>query len=301
MAVIKIDPMGPRAALLREFPMTMQELIDLEGSCAAARLHLEGGDIPKQGLKLRTVPSLLESWLKDDGTEIEWASPVLKADAEIRDHKTRTKPKTISEFFDQFGINFEGEVAALVREHAPVKSVNALRGHVAVLGTQHELTTRATNPSGKSDQEAVSPEEIGALVDRIASNTDRSAARVSLRLLEECVELCLASGASGREIMASLSDALYNQALKVTATSTVTVFPSQLLCSSDKAEMSKELADVRLVMADLMYVSTVDEASVTKEERAKFRKLTDPTAEFATDGHTFYLRKSHIKDGTPST
>lgn len=272
----------PVAALIcgpHSFMLSMQELIDLEGACTAIRLNLEVGDQPKQ-------------------TQAE--SPKFTG-------KVRTNTVAVREFFDRIGINFEGEIAALVREHAPVQSVNGHVGHVAIQGTQYELTTNGTNQATDTDYVPVSPEEIGTLVDRITQNANRgkprSAARIACRVLEECVEMCLAAGTTPQAILSGVADSLHNQALKASATGGPTVFPSQIQTPHDRTELTGEIADVHLVLADLMYVSGISTRDVLAAERRKFEKLSSPDAQFATDadGHTFYMRKPHVKDNTPST
>lgn len=148
---------------------------------------------------------------------------------------------------------------------------------------------------------SVHPVEIGSLVDWITQNSRRSPVKVARRVLEECVEMCLAAGTTPQEILTGVSDSLHNQALKASATDNVTVFPSQIKAIFSRRELIKEIADVYLVLADLMYVSGISPSSVYASSREKFKRLSDPSAQFATDGHTFYLRKPHVKDGTPST
>lgn len=272
VAYLKIDSRAKRRCLVK-VPMTIQELIDLEGACAALRLQLEVGDQPKETVQPE------------------------------RPNPTPTGPMTRQRFFDKFGIDFEGEVAALVREHAPVQSVNGQGGHVLIANSQPTLMFTATNTanSAPAPTDGVQPAEIGSLVDWITQNSRRSPVKVARRVLEECVEMCLAAGTTPQEILTGVSDSLHNQALKASATDNVTVFPSQIKAIFSRRELTKEMADVQLVLADLMYVSGISPSSVHASSREKFERLSDPSAQFATDGHTFYLRKPHVKDGTPRT
>lgn len=248
--------------------LTMQELIDLEGACAAVRLQLEVGDAPKS----------------------------TKSDAD----KQPKRPKNMQEFFAQFGLDYEKETRELLAELAPVTSVNGRIGDVLI--SEIASPVFVGTPTGTP---FVSPEEIGKLVDGITHNGFRDCGRVARRALEECVELCLACGASASEIMGSVADALHNEALKASVSrenESVTVFPSQLRPLQSGSEyVTQEIADVHLVLADLMYLASISEQALAIAERAKFNRLSSPEAKFATDGHTFYLKKSHIKDGTPST
>jgi hypothetical protein len=314
MAAIQITPVGDKQAYMRIFnddltsvsstTLTMKELIDLEGMCTAVRMQLEVGDQPKDKNQRKDIDALYAS---------------LKADQKLADSVSaysaeRTKdpkPKNLQEFFARLDIDFRGEMEQYVYANAPVKSVNGLAGHVQIEGTQYELrTTVAANTANPvPEDQTVRPDEIGQLVDSISHNSRvfRNWGRVARRALEECVELCLACGAHANEILGSVGDSLHNQALKASYRSegedeAVTVFPSQLrMRQGDSESVVKELADVRLVLADLMYLVDVSEPAVGLVMREKFNKLSSVDARFATDGHTFYLRKSHIKDNTPST
>lgn len=295
--------------------LTMKELIDLEGACTAVRMQLEVGDQPKE--KSQRKESAIERFCKAAGIDIDALYASLKGDQKLADAEAayaaeRTKdpkPKTLQEFFARLDIDFRREMEQYVYANAPVKSVNGLAGHVQIEGTQYELrTTVATNTANPvPEDQTVQPHEIGQLVDRISQNNRvfRNWGRIARRALDECVELCLVCGADTNEILGSVVDSLHNQALKASYNAEdegVTVFPSQLRTRQGASEsVVKELADVRLVLADLMYLVDVSEPAVGLVMREKFNKLSSVDARFATDGHTFYLRKSHIKDNTPST
>ena len=295
--------------------LTMQELIDLEGACAAVRLQLEVGDAPKEAKKEPEKygrKSGLELWCEAAGIDLDLLAADLEGDAKLAKTMKDTSdvaklarpvfvggtPRSAKEFFARMGINFNGEVGALILDEAPVKSVNGHRGHVAIEGSQYELRTTA---QPNSLPLPVHPSEIGTLVDKIAGNAHRSPAKVARRVLDECVEMCLEAGTTPHEILVGVTDSLHNQAIKLSADSAVTLFPSQLQRCGTKVALTKEIADVHLVLADLLYVSEISVSDVSTEQRTKFSRLSSPEAKFATDGHTFYLKKSHIKDGTPST
>lgn len=135
---------------------------------------------------------------------------------------------------------------------------------------------------------------IGPLVDKITGNTRRKPARVATRAVEEMAEVALAAGASAQEIVAAVMDAIHNQCLK--ASTQATVFPSTLNPQFSRAELTKELGDIRLCLNDLEYVSGIDPVSSAAAETAKFQLLAStPLSQFNTDGQTFYLVKPHIR------
>lgn len=117
--------------------------------------------------------------------------------------------------------------------------------------------------------EIVSSEEIGKFVDSIAGNS-RTTSAVAGRLIEEVVELGLAAGLTAGQILAHVTDSLYNQSIKASHQSGKTVFPSRLVAScgdADHDEMADECADVSLILKDLCYIAKVDLHPI---ERRKF-------------------------------
>lgn len=137
---------------------------------------------------------------------------------------------------------------------------------------------------------------IGTLVDRIADNTRRSPRRIFLRALEEMVELGYAIGVSVGEMHSAVADSTHNQCLKASDQLGATIFPSQHLPIYSVHEILKELADTKLVLADLMYVVGLDGSQVETQIAKKLAVLESAGLEdFNTDGNTFYLKKRHIK------
>lgn len=140
----------------------------------------------------------------------------------------------------------------------------------------------------------VDPIDIGTMVDIIAHNSRRAPTRVAQRVLEECVELCLATGMTAAQIYNGVADSIHNQCVK--ASTLRTVFPSQYQEIYDRPSIIKEIADVRLVLLDLMHVcGSIKIGTVDNAIRAKFNKLKGyEVSDFVSDGHTFYLKKAHI-------
>lgn len=149
--------------------------------------------------------------------------------------------------------------------------------------------------------EPVMPREIGTLVNKITGNTRRNPIRVALRCVEEMTELCLAVGATATQISMAVADSIFNQALKL-KTQQTTVFPSQLQGESSFDEAVKELADVKLTLADFQYTLGAADNAVNRQARLKYDRLVaTPLLGFAVSNDTFYLKKPHVGDNTPAT
>jgi NTP pyrophosphatase (non-canonical NTP hydrolase) len=136
------------------------------------------------------------------------------------------------------------------------------------------------------------PLDIGEFVDSIAGKTRKPAA-VAGRLIEEVVELGLAAGISTGEIYAHVTDAIYNQAVKLTSKNDFTVFPSHFSSTgiTSVGEVSDEVADVSLLLKDFCHVSGLQLSEI---EYAKFCKIK--TLEFYVSPQgTIYAKKPHIK------
>lgn len=133
----------------------------------------------------------------------------------------------------------------------------------------------------------ITPEIIGRFVDSIAGKK-RTASAVAGRLLEETVELGLATGLTPGQIMSHVADALHNQALKASAEAGRTVFPSQLV--ADASEVAEECADVGLILKDLCHVAKVD---LDHEECRKHESFVRKQFRVSCSG-TLYAVKDHI-------
>lgn len=142
----------------------------------------------------------------------------------------------------------------------------------------------------------IHPWEIGNRVDEITGNKRRNPKRVFLRALEEMAELGLEFGVTQAEMFSAISDSVHNQCLKISESSGATVFPSQLELTYDVQRVIKEMADVKLVMLDLCYVTQIETWRVNNQVKEKYLKLIKtPLSNFTSDGNTFYLKKPHIK------
>jgi phosphoribosyl-ATP pyrophosphohydrolase len=256
--------------------LSLKDIVDLEGQLSYLRMQAEAGDVeePKKTLEQEIAdhPNL------DDGSRFRAACKIL-------------------------GINYDEEcelIAQLKKESAP-SFTGTPTGPVPMASVVTSF--RADGKGGMitlsgPDTEWTTVDEIGNFVDLIADNKRRHPEIVARRALEEMVELCLAAGASSATILNGVADAMYNQCLKIKER---TVFPSQFRTTFDRKDVTEELADVRLVLLDLMHVSSVTEKSVGAQMRTKLQKLkSNPVQNFVTDGHTFYLKKSHVVDA-PST
>ena len=157
-------------------------------------------------------------------------------------------------------------------------------------------TTKPTTPNRNLAYRSgtVMAYHIGCFADRVANNQRRDPRRIATRVLEEVVELVLASGATTQSVWSAVADSIHNQALKASTTGR-TVFPSQLVEVYDRRSILKEIADVRLVLLDLQHVTNLTTTSVESEMGRKLRNLqTHRVEDYATDGHTFYLKKPHV-------
>lgn len=128
---------------------------------------------------------------------------------------------------------------------------------------------------------------VGDFIDGVAGK-QRTPSAVAGRLIEEATELCLASGLSAGDILAHVTDALHNQALKATLKNGQTVFPSEVVDSLDA--LPEECADVSLVLKDLAHVANIN---LHQQEQIKWEKFTQKSFRVSDQG-TVYAIKPHI-------
>jgi len=138
----------------------------------------------------------------------------------------------------------------------------------------------------------ITPNEIGTFIDSIAGHV-RTESSVAGRLLEEVVELCLASGLSAGQILAHVADSLHNQSLKASATTGHTVFPSNL--HGEINELPEECADVSLLVKDICHVAGID---IFEQEQVKFSAFKLKTFRVTEKG-TVYAVKPHVVNAEP--
>lgn len=111
--------------------------------------------------------------------------------------------------------------------------------------------------------------EIGDFVDSIAGQI-RKPSDVAGRLLEECVELCLAAGVTNDKIMSHVMDSIYNQTGKASRRAGKIIYPSQLEVGYDREELAEEAADVALVLKDLCHITDTDVEAAQDKKWAVF-------------------------------
>jgi hypothetical protein len=143
----------------------------------------------------------------------------------------------------------------------------------------------------------VRPDDIGLFVDFIGTRFDvprRTPQAIAMRALEECVELCLATGAHPGAIHLVVGDSLANQALKASRVTGKTVFPSEVSEEYDAKEVGGEAADVLLCLRDLEYVAGVD---VEHHAHRKFNLLRAAQDElYMSPSGTVRKRKPHVTE-----
>lgn len=135
----------------------------------------------------------------------------------------------------------------------------------------------------------VTATEVGEFVDSVAGKV-RTPRDVIARLIEEAAELGLAAGMSPADILIHVTDSIHNQCLKESS-ETCTVFPSKMEVQYDHDAVAEEMADVRLVLKDLEYVSQVNLTVAVATKWAKFTKKDF----YVADSGVIYARKPHVK------
>jgi hypothetical protein len=193
----------------------------------------------------------------------------------------------------------------MTTEDKPSISVTLKDNGNITLSATHELTftpsealilRKQLNELVVEPSPTVTPNQIGKLVDKITENNNRSPIVIFQRVIEEMLELGLELGASAEHMYQAINDSVHNQCLKHSKVVGHTVFPSQLPTRYSHSDVIKEMADIRLVMKDLMYVCCVREDSVNIAETTKFNNLASaPLAQFSANRHTFYIKKYHVE------
>jgi NTP pyrophosphatase (non-canonical NTP hydrolase) len=143
----------------------------------------------------------------------------------------------------------------------------------------------------------VRPEDIGLFIDSVGARFEhierRTPAAIARRALEECVELCLATGVDAGALMATVVDSLANQSMKASRAAGHAVFPSELREEYDLKEVAGEAADVLLCLRDLEYVAKVD---AEFQAHKKFSLLRSADQLYMSPAGTVRKVKAHIKD-----
>jgi NTP pyrophosphatase (non-canonical NTP hydrolase) len=136
----------------------------------------------------------------------------------------------------------------------------------------------------------VNSNTVGTFINSVAGDK-RKAKDVAGRLVEEVTELALATGLSGAQILAHVTDSLYNQSIKQGKKIGKTVFPSEVTDSA--SNIPEECADVSLVLKDLAYVANVN---ISDEEDKKWAKFTKKTLRVSDVGTVYAVKPHIIKD-----
>jgi hypothetical protein len=123
---------------------------------------------------------------------------------------------------------------------------------------------------------------------------------ISLRLLEETVELCLACGASANDVHDSVHDALSNEHRK---NPTMNYHAGTV---ADQSEITGELADVALLQAFTQRLAAVYDDELLTSAQAKIERLLkaqrDGMLRWTADGR-FYRNNSNpstVEDAPPA-
>lgn len=140
---------------------------------------------------------------------------------------------------------------------------------------------------------------FGNWVDAVTDNHQRSPERIARRALEELTETCLDLNCTAGMIFESVTDAIHNQALKISRGDQRTVWPSQLNNGTPVPNRNPvaELADTRLVLNDLAHALGVTEAEVQQLMLDKWETLRRAYAvgRLEHNRQTFYIRKDHVQ------
>lgn len=136
----------------------------------------------------------------------------------------------------------------------------------------------------------VSVQEVGDFCRSVVGGPADTSALAG-RLIEEATELGLACGLSAGQILAHVSDSIYNQALKESFHSCKTIFPSQLRRAHSVLDMAGETADVVICAKRLAYELDID---LDMTERRVFDNFKTRDLR-ANDKGLIYARKPHVK------
>jgi len=126
----------------------------------------------------------------------------------------------------------------------------------------------------------ITPEEVGNFIDCVVEHTDdfidgkirrRKPYDVAGRLIEEVVELGLATGLSPDQIMSHVMDSIHNQVGKAGRRAGRVIYPSQYHENATRDELAEEVADCSLLLKDLSFVAGIN---IPDEEERKWSVFT---------------------------
>lgn len=108
-------------------------------------------------------------------------------------------------------------------------------------------------------------QQVVKVVDPEYRVNNHSKARVAGRLLEETVELCIASGQTPEQVLGHVLDALANEASKKN------LYPTELKPEYDINEVAGELVDVNILQSYCHYINGVDPRVVVEVSESKLQ------------------------------
>jgi NTP pyrophosphatase (non-canonical NTP hydrolase) len=148
---------------------------------------------------------------------------------------------------------------------------------------------------------------VGRFIDsKTVGHTQRTPQAVAGRLIEETVELALVVGVKSGKIFDHVADSLANQAIKASMSNRHTMFPSQLnddyVAPTEGTDavvlhdinIAGEVADVRLVLKDLLHVLQFNVEVMDEAEARKWASFIEKEFRVAENG-CLYAKKLHVK------
>jgi hypothetical protein len=144
--------------------------------------------------------------------------------------------------------------------------------------------------------------EVGEFIDtKTVGHPRRTPVAVVGRLIEEITELALELGMKPGKIFEHITDALANEAIKLSQRETNTIYPSELPSFAlprdgfvKDISIASEIVDVRLVLKDLIHVLKFIPEKIDQAELAKWQKFTEQTFRVSDKGN-LYTVKPHVK------
>lgn len=138
--------------------------------------------------------------------------------------------------------------------------------------------------------------EVGQFINSKTTNArrQRSPLDVTGRLINEVTELALIMGLSAGDIHAQVTDSLANQASKLSYEEDRTILPSKLPEEGSYTEALREIADVRMVLKDLVY-SLSATGVIDRIEAEKWQEFITKEFNVSLNG-LLYSKKPHIKN-----
>lgn len=139
---------------------------------------------------------------------------------------------------------------------------------------------------------------IGLYADKVSGSKMRTPATVAGRTLEECVELCLASGLTTGEIYSHVTDSIHNQYVKLAKQQGSIKYPSESIdCVSfedRQDEIAGEIGDVLCMLHDMAHVSNINIEEAYAIKLKSFIGKVESGKFYANKRGNLYVRKPHM-------